>query len=66
LEDYIHRIGRTGRVGNQGTAISLINEEDRAIVKPLYNFFKKVKQDIPSWFDELYTKFKEYQTSITT
>ena len=24
LEDYIHRIGRTGRAGNRGTAITFI------------------------------------------
>ncbi|QKT02733.1 DEAD/DEAH box helicase [Ectothiorhodospiraceae bacterium 2226] len=28
-EDYIHRIGRTGRAGASGTAISLIGPEDR-------------------------------------
>lgn len=27
LEDYIHRIGRTGRAGNRGTAITFITQE---------------------------------------
>jgi ATP-dependent RNA helicase DeaD len=27
-EDYIHRIGRTGRAGKEGTAINLVNRED--------------------------------------
>jgi len=27
-EDYVHRIGRTGRGGERGTAVSLITEED--------------------------------------
>ncbi len=31
-EDYIHRIGRTGRAGAKGTAISLVGPEDRAKV----------------------------------
>lgn len=28
-KDYIHRIGRTGRAENAGTAISLVNEEEK-------------------------------------
>lgn len=27
LEDYIHRIGRTGRAGNKGTAITFITPQ---------------------------------------
>lgn len=27
-EDYIHRIGRTGRAGNEGTAINLVTSQD--------------------------------------
>ncbi|MGB1238909.1 MAG: DEAD/DEAH box helicase [Pseudomonadales bacterium] len=31
-EDYVHRIGRTGRAGNKGTAISFVSrEEERAL-----------------------------------
>lgn len=32
LEEYIHRIGRTGRIGQEGKAISLINENNKGIV----------------------------------
>jgi ATP-dependent RNA helicase DDX46/PRP5 len=28
LEDYIHRIGRTGRAGNKGTAITFITPQE--------------------------------------
>ena len=27
-EDYVHRIGRTGRAGATGTAISFVSEDD--------------------------------------
>ena len=32
-EDYIHRIGRTGRAGATGTAISFVDSEDRYLLK---------------------------------
>jgi len=28
MEDYVHRIGRTGRAGNQGTAITFITPRE--------------------------------------
>jgi len=33
LDDYIHRIGRTGRAGNEGVAISLISVEEKKQLK---------------------------------
>jgi len=32
IEEYIHRIGRTGRVGNLGLATSFFNDKNRNIV----------------------------------
>ena len=58
IDDYIHRIGRTGRCGNKGTAISFINDNNRPIIKDLYNLLKKHKQETPEWFEDL---FKKYQ-----
>lgn len=31
-EDYVHRIGRTGRAGAQGTAISLVTSREKALL----------------------------------
>jgi len=28
LEDYVHRVGRTGRAGNKGTAYTFITENE--------------------------------------
>ena len=32
VDDYVHRIGRTGRVGNTGIAISFMNDGNRSMV----------------------------------
>src|SRR4051812_33239049 len=34
-EDYVHRIGRTGRAGATGEALSLIGPEDRSLLGPI-------------------------------
>lgn len=34
-EDYVHRIGRTGRAGNKGTAISFVSREEEQTVEKI-------------------------------
>ena len=40
-EDYVHRIGRTGRAGAKGTALSFASPRDRGIVKQIERFTKR-------------------------
>ena len=51
IQDYIHRIGRTGRNGSPGTAITLIKNNEPTVIKELYDILKKFKQEIPDWFE---------------
>ena len=44
-EDYVHRIGRTGRAGNEGEAISLVCIDER---KFLQDIERLLKQKIPT------------------
>jgi superfamily II DNA/RNA helicase len=38
IDDYIHRIGRTGRAGNFGTSVTFFDEnEDRKLARDLIN-----------------------------
>jgi ATP-dependent RNA helicase RhlE len=43
-EDYVHRIGRTGRAGNGGEAISLVCVDEHEYLKGIE---KLIKQEIP-------------------
>jgi ATP-dependent RNA helicase RhlE len=43
-EDYVHRIGRTGRAGAKGIAISLVSPEEEKLLKEIE---KLIKRDIP-------------------
>jgi len=52
IEDYIHRIGRTGRVGNKGKAISFYNDNCKQIAKSLVNELRKNNQEIPDFLSE--------------
>ncbi len=51
-EDYVHRIGRTGRAGAKGEAISLISPEE---TKQLSSIQRLIKKDLPC---ESLTEFK--------
>ncbi len=39
-EDYVHRIGRTGRAGQKGTSISFACEEDSFYIPPIEEYLK--------------------------
>ena len=43
-EDYIHRIGRTGRAGEKGFAVSLVSPENKGLLKDIERL---IKQKLP-------------------
>ena len=47
FDDYVHRIGRTGRAGATGRAISLVTEDDQALFPELVDYLKQKGQRIP-------------------
>ena len=40
-EDYIHRIGRTGRAGNEGEAMSLVCVDELKLIKDIERLIKR-------------------------
>jgi ATP-dependent RNA helicase DDX3X len=53
IDSYVHRIGRTGRCGNAGTAIAFCNEKNRTILKDLHVILSEAKQEVPRWSENL-------------
>lgn len=68
-EDYVHRIGRTGRAGAEGVAISLMDEQEQKV----FNAIKELTQNNlqieriegfePRWWEQAPAENKASQTS---
>uniref|UniRef100_A0A3Q0SI90 RNA helicase n=1 Tax=Amphilophus citrinellus TaxID=61819 RepID=A0A3Q0SI90_AMPCI len=53
IDDYVHRIGRTGRCGNTGRAVSFFDPDaDRELARSLVTILSKAQQEVPSWLEE--------------
>ena len=51
-EDYVHRIGRTGRAGSSGEAISLVSAEDRPLLSAIERLMnRKVELRVVAGFE---------------
>ena len=59
IEEYVHRIGRTGRVGNLGLATSFFNDRNRNICHDLLGLLAETKQEIPSWLEGMAYEIKQ-------
>ncbi|HNH90176.1 MAG TPA: helicase-related protein, partial [Thiobacillaceae bacterium] len=46
-EDYVHRIGRTGRAGASGLAVSLVSHEEERLLAGIERFIKRDLKPIP-------------------
>ena len=47
IENYTHRIGRTGRAGRKGTAVSFITSEDQDIMYDLRQLLIESNNEVP-------------------
>lgn len=51
IDDYVHRIGRTGRAGNTGVSTAFFNRNNKNIVRDLVELLREANQEIPSWLE---------------
>jgi ATP-dependent RNA helicase DDX3X len=52
IDDYIHRIGRTGRAGNKGMATSFYNRKNRNLSSELKDLLLENNQDVPAFLTD--------------
>jgi len=53
LENYIHRIGRSGRFGRKGVAINFVTSEDAKTLRELEQFYNTSIVEMPSNINDL-------------
>jgi translation initiation factor 4A len=52
-ENYVHRIGRSGRYGKKGSAINLVCSEEMAAIKEIESHYSTVIHELPEDLSEL-------------
>lgn len=53
IDDYVHRIGRTGRAGNTGAALAFVNEKNGSVVRELRELLEENDQECPPWLSQM-------------
>jgi ATP-dependent RNA helicase DDX3X len=52
IMEYVHRIGRTARIGHQGLATSFYNDRNTDLAEDLVKLLIENKQVVPNFLDE--------------
>ncbi|KAL3911276.1 MAG: hypothetical protein SGPRY_008753 [Prymnesium sp.] len=53
INSYVHRIGRTGRMGRSGTAISLFSSANKPVARGMVTLLQEANQECPEWLLKL-------------
>eukprot|EP01067_Filipodium_phascolosomae_P009828 Filipodium_phascolosomae@DN997_c0_g1_i2.p1 len=53
IDEYVHRICRTGRSGNLGLATSFVNKSNSGLLPELLHLLQETQQTVPKWFEAL-------------
>ncbi|KAF8400667.1 hypothetical protein HHK36_013967 [Tetracentron sinense] len=52
IDDYVHRIGRTGRAGKCGLATAFFSEGNQPLAKALVELMHEANQEVPPWLGQ--------------
>jgi ATP-dependent RNA helicase RhlE len=71
-QDYIHRIGRTGRAGNEGQAVSLVSREEQPLLRDIQGLLDRKVEivlvegfDAPAPMPAIVRKFRPRRSSFS-
>ena len=53
IDDYVHRIGRTGRAGNTGMSTAFFNRGNRGVCRDLIELLKEANQEVPAFLETI-------------
>ncbi|KAK2978909.1 hypothetical protein RJ640_019224 [Escallonia rubra] len=56
IDDYVHRIGRTGRAGKSGLATAFFNENNSSLARSLSELMQEANQEVPAWLSRFAAK----------
>jgi probable ATP-dependent RNA helicase DDX4 len=59
IDEYVHRIGRTGRCGNEGKALTFFDPDstdDATLSRDLVKQLANVQQVVPDWLNTIATQ----------
>jgi ATP-dependent RNA helicase DDX46/PRP5 len=59
IEDYVHRIGRTGRAGRKGTAYTFISPNEEQYAPLMCKALEQAEQPVPIELQAMADRFKE-------
>ncbi|XP_033224333.1 ATP-dependent RNA helicase bel isoform X2 [Belonocnema kinseyi] len=59
VEEYVHRIGRTGRMGNLGLATSFFNSKNHNLVRDLLSLLSEANQELPAWLSNMSSEARQ-------
>ncbi|KAG2633044.1 DEAD-box ATP-dependent RNA helicase 5-like isoform X1 [Panicum virgatum] len=63
-EDYVHRIGRTGRAGKKGVAHTFFTQENKGLAGELVNVLREADQIVPEALKKFGTHVKKKESKI--
>lgn len=61
IEDYVHRIGRTGRAGKKGTSLTFVTREDWRMAHKLINIMVEANQEVPDELADMAQRYEEFR-----